>query len=214
MAFNFNAVVGPEAWVIDSFNLDLGVSLLGTSQVVTTLSDKWRARITIGVGMLDISVLRAWKTVRRGRLIVDQIGPFREFAGSANGVNFGAVVMHDDGTPHDDGTGYSQGYLVTTAALIRATRLTVTAPGVIVYFTIGRFFGLGGRLYQITEIIGSGSTMVTFDFWPPLRAAVASNTEFDWPPQTLMKLVGDDEGEVEDVAVNVIRTTINLIEVL
>ncbi len=213
MALNFLNRRLAETWEIAPHNMALGPSLLGTDQVVATLADKWTARLTVRVKHGGISALRAWKTSRRGRLITDQIGPRRVLAGSADGRIFGATVLHSDGTPHDDSTGYAQGYSVTSAAALRATRMAITAPGVTDQFDVGRFFGIGGRLYQITALGGTSATEAMVDFWPPLRAAVAAGDSFDWPPRTTMGLVSDDSGEVGDEA-GPIDVTFNLVEVV
>ena len=214
MALNFPSRVVAETWEAAPMNLAVGPSLLGTEQIVATLADKWTARLKVRIKHGGISAFRAWRTTRRGRLIADPVGPMRVRAGSANGSSFGAVVLHSDGTAHSDGAGYSQGYTAAAAAAAGATRLTVTAVGAAAQFDAGRFFGIGARLYQITGLIGASSSEARFDFWPPLRAAVAAGAGFDWPPQTSMRLDSDDAGDVGDNATGAIDVTLDLIEVL
>lgn len=214
MPFNFPNSRISETWEVAAHNLAVGPSLLGTEQVVATLADKWTAILKLRLPQSGISALRAWKTSRRGRLVVDQIGPTRELAGSSDGRIFGATVLHSDGTAHDDGTGYAQGYSVAAAAALRATRMSITALGATDQFAVGRFFGIAARLYQITALGGSSATEVMVDFWPPLRAAVAAGDSFDWPPQTSMRLATDDSGAVGDNAASAIDVTLNLVEVL
>ncbi len=214
MALKFEKFIQSETWEIDPHNLAVGPSLLGTDQIVATLADKWTAKIVLLAGLPSLSAFRGWKTSRRGRLIVDQMGPKRELAGSADGRAFGATVLNDDGTANDDGTGYAQGYEATGAAVLRATRITITAPGVTDQFAVGRFFGIGGRLYQITALGGTSATEATIDFWPPLRAAVAAGESFDWLPRTDMRLAADTDAPITDRVGEIFDVTLNLVEVL
>jgi hypothetical protein len=213
MALEFEQFIQSETWEIDPGNLQVGPSQKNTDQIVATLTDRWTARIVLLAGLPSLSAFRAWKTSRRGRLIVDQMGPKRELAGSADGRTFGATVLHDDGTPHDDGTGYAQGYVATTGAAAGATRLAITALGVTDQFAIGRFFGIGGRLYQITAPGGTSSTEALVDFWPPLHAVVAAGESFDWLPRTSMRLAADDAAPINDRVGERFDVTIDLVEV-
>ncbi len=214
MSFGFVNYIKDESWEIDPHNMELGKSILGTQQVVATLADAWAAKVHVTIKIAELSVLRAWRTLRRGRLVVDLIGPTREWAGTSDGVTFGATVLHSDGTAHSDGAGYSQGYVTFAAAAIRATRMTVTALSVTAEFTAGRFFAIGGRLYQITSLGGISGNEVTFDFWPPLRAAVTAGDVFAWPPRTSMRLAADADGAITDNATGAIDATFSLEEVL
>ncbi len=213
MALGFKNFIQEETWDVDPHNLQVGPSLLGSDQIVATLNDKWSAKIVLIAGFESLSAFRAWKTSRRGRLIVDQMGPKRELAGSADGQTFGATVLHSDDTPHDDGTGYAQGYEVTSAAAARVIRMAVTAPGVTDQFAVGRFFGIGGSLYQITALGGTSSTEAMVYFWPPLRAAVVAGDSFDWPPRTNMQLISDTDAPITDRIGERFDVTISLAEV-
>jgi hypothetical protein len=214
MAMNFEHVVVAERWEVNPHNMEVGRSQLGTHQIVATLADKWTAQIRIKTVPQDISDLRGWRTTRRGRFTTDPFGPTRFLAGSADGHSFGQSVPHDDGAFHDDGTGYGQGYEVAIAAAVRATQMTVNAIDLIGLFGPGRFFGIGGRLYQITALDGESSTQVRFNFWPPLRAAVAAGETFDWPPRTDMRLDADFSGEIEDPETGAVTMTLTMQEVL
>lgn len=213
MALGFEQLIQEDTWEINPHNVEAGQSLLGTSQIVATLADKWTAKIVLIASMESLSAFRGWKTSRRGRLIVDQMGPTRELAGSSDGRTFGVIVLHSDGTAHDDGAGYGQGYLVTSAVVLRATRMAITAPGVTDQFAVGRFFGMGGRLYQITALGGTSAIEAMIDFWPPLRAAVAASESFDWPPRTDMQLASDTDAHITDRIGPMFDVTINLVEV-
>ncbi len=214
MAFGFLNFIRSESWEIDPHNMELGQSFLGTQQIVATLADQWTAKIHVTIKTAELSALRAWRTKRRGRLVVDPIGPTREWAGSADGTIFGTEVLHSDGTAHSDGAGYSQGYLAFAAIVVRSTRMTVTALGVTDEFNAGRFFAIGGRLYEITSLGGIAGDEVTFDFWPPLRAAVSADDVFDWPPRTSMRLTADDDGTITDTPTGTIDISFSLEEVL
>ncbi len=213
MALNFTNYVIAETWDINPQNVQIGPSLLGTEQVIATLADKWAASIKVRINSADVSALRAWRTARRGRLIPDQIGPQRELAGSSDGVTLGITVLHSDGTAHSDGTGYTQGFTIAAAVALRATTMTVEDPSAAGNFNAGRFFGVDGRLYQITSLNAPVGTDVNFNFWPPMRTATAQDDGFDFPPRTDMRLAADDTAMVEDNARGVIDVTLDLVEV-
>ncbi len=213
MSFGFTHFVREESWEVEPHNMAVGPSLLGTEQIVATLADKWSARIKVRINRDTVSAFRAWKTQRRGRLIFDQIGPVRELAGSADGTALGITVLHSDGTAHDDATGYGQGFTIAAPVAQRATTLTVEDPGATGNFDAGRFFGVAGRLYQITSLNAPVGTDVNFNFWPPMRTATAQDDGFDFPPQTNMRLAADDSASVTDDTTGTIDVTIDLVEV-
>ncbi len=213
MSFGFTHFVREEAWEIEPHNVAVGLSLLGTEQIVATLADKWTARLKVRINRDAVSAFRAWKTSRRGRLVVDQIGPVRELAGSTDGETLGTTVLHSDGTAHDDGTGYTQGFTIAAPVALLATTMTVEDPGATGSFDAGRFFGVAGRLYQITSLNAPVGTDVNFNFWPPMRTAAAQDDGFDFPPRTDMRLAEDSIAPVTDDVSGVIDVTIDLVEV-
>ncbi len=213
MALGFEKFIQEESWEVDPRNLQVGPSLLGTDQIVATLNDKWFAKIVLIAGVESLSAFRAWKTSRRGRLIVDQIGPKRELAGSADGKTLGFEVLHSDGTPHDDGVGYAQGYTVAAAVAVRATTMIVDDINGTGNFDAGRFFGVAGKLYQITSLNAPVGTQVNFNFWPPLRTAMVEEDGFDFPPRTDMRLATDADAPINDRIGEMFDVTINLVEV-
>ena len=91
--------------------------------------------------------------------------------------------------------------------------MTVEDPGGTGNFNAGRFFGVAGRLYQITSLNAPVGTDINFNFWPPMRTAAAQDAGFDFPPRTDMRLASDISAPITDNATGAIDVTIDLVEV-
>lgn len=201
-----------ERWDIDPGNIDLPAGAEGASQIVATMNDRWRARISFRVRFHEISAARAFFSKRRGRLVPIQIGPRREHGGVVTPGAVGALVPHSDTAPFGGGSLYSHGAQLATAVALRGFTADIVSPGGGTAWGAGRFFGLGGRLYQVTESELITTDTVRIEFWPPLRAAAAIGASLDWPPRAPMRLTEDNPDGITDSTQRDQRLTLNLEE--
>jgi len=135
------------------------------------------------------------------------MGPRREWCGvSGQGVTF------SDGATFSDGSTFAAGGATAAAMSLRATSGVFSAPGAGGEWTEGRFFGLRGRLYQVTDVLYSGDHEAEVEFWPPLRAAAAAGEALDYPPASPMKLVENDAESVMDEPRGAVDLTLRLEE--
>lgn len=193
-------VIEEDDWTIAPGNLAFPEAIDGSRVVIATMTDRWTARVVLKIRHRDVSAARAWQTRRRGRLLPDQVGPRREFAGAVkSGSTPGAAgATFDDDATFDDGGVFAEGGWIAGNIALRGTTATIVTPGTGAYIREGRFFGIAGRLYQIIEVLASDEHSASVRFWPPARAGYGDGTPLDERPTAPMMLTDDDAGRLSD----------------
>jgi len=207
MAMQFTTYVREEEWFAAPHNLQVGASIGGVSQDVATGQDRWRAIIEMRVPATARGKLRAWMTRRRGRLISDDMGPVRDLAGAPSGS-----VAFSDGAFFNDGAGFATGATVGATLEYRGTTLQVDDPNSATSWAEGAFFGLYGRLYQITNVRSVNGSTVLVDFWPRARHGGSIAATVDYPPRAPMRLASNDPQAIRDEVRGAIDLTLELEE--
>lgn len=200
---DFPATLTPQAVTIHDVRLSRsgGRSMAGAEQIVETDAGYWRMSLVLDIRRTtNILLWRALRTKLRGRANTLRCGPFdcgRSPGRLELGPSHVTEARHSDLAPFSDDTPYVSTMtsgLLSAAAVIRATTITVAVSGAVSRIEAGVYFSIGDRMHIIEEATVAGGT-ATLTFWPGLRAPYDAGTpvEFDHP-RGLWKPVDDDTG--------------------
>lgn len=191
-------------WSIENVSRSGGMSLLGSEQVVSSPSGRWKAALTLSVSAQawnspgEVLLLRGLLAKLRGRARTIAV-PYVDFRTPAHlaGI-FIERVPHSDGSGISDGSAYSQASVpVTLAASVamNATLVTLLFPAGIQPLP-GQCFTLpDGRMHQVADLIAFDGAAWMVEISPWLRADYAAGAAADFDkPNCPMRLAKDDSG--------------------
>jgi hypothetical protein len=103
------------------------------------------------------------------------------------------IIPFDDGSLFCDGTGWAQNLITATmrAAALRATTVTIDlVQGADI--EPGQVFGIGGTRAHLIKTVSQDGDAYTCTITPPLRAAVAADTEVDFDNPRVQCVLAED----------------------
>ncbi len=151
-----------ERWQPSFTAVSSGRTLAGTGQRVAPLSDVWTAELTFLVTQSQRATWDSFVHSRRGTLRNFTGGPF-----TGDFIPTGSTTAN-------------------AAAAAGATSLALSCPDSSLVLP-DSWFGIGSRLYWITDVVETSATVATLTFYPPLRADVAAATAVDATPVTTLR---------------------------
>lgn len=181
-----------------------GVSLGGTEQIISPLSERWEWSISTPIRNVETArALRGVKTRLQGRfnyLLIRLCDQYRITRRDVDAFYAGgSPVSHSDGSFFSDGSGYALAEPISpvvTAAAKNSTGLTVRASDLAGSISAGVFFSVDYYLYHVDswELVGDNYVL---EISPPLREAVAVDAEADFSALSLWQLGTDDAGTTD-----------------
>lgn len=186
-----------------------GLSLNGSEQVVFSDAGRWQAKVIVSLrGEASNLALRAFLAQmggRAGTVLVPKWDRFRPADINGRPLSQVHAAGYDDGRPQDgngfnfDLSGFGQPSIaaatVVANAPLGATRIAIISDGS-EGPRPGHYFGLGQRLYLISNVWKlDEEAPIQVEFWPRLRAPAASGELVLLDrPVCLMRFSSDDVG--------------------
>jgi hypothetical protein len=157
-----------------------GVALNGSEQTVSSGAGRWRAKITVPIfSNAQVLAARALLLALEGR------------------SNEALVPAFDGKRANIPSGGGAISAVLDVDAALRDTQVAIdmSAGSAI---QAGQLFGIGNRLYGITNVVSVVGSVTTVDIRPSLRADAADGDSVEFlHPVCTMKLVSDDQGVME-----------------